>query len=93
VRAALRQLFLASTGRTLRRRETTSLEVLIPSADLDEQRLERAVGRFMAHHLGPAATTDAEMFAALWRLVPEHGLSVPPDVAAVFRCLATWREP
>jgi len=89
VRSALRQLFLALDRQDPAAARDALLEVLIPTADLDEQRLERALGRLMAHHLGPAATTDAEMFTALWRLVPEHGLSVPPDVAAVFRCLAT----
>lgn len=43
----------------------------------------------MAHHLGPSASSDVELFADLFRLVPEHGLTVPPDVAAVFRCLVT----
>ncbi len=43
----------------------------------------------MAHHLSPSAATDAELFAELFRLVPEHGLSVPPEVAAAFRCPAT----
>jgi ubiquinone biosynthesis protein len=89
VRAALRQLFVALDRQDPAAARDALVGVLIPRADLDEQRLERALGRFMAHHLGPSATTDAEMFTDLWRLVPEHGLSVPPEVAAVFRCLGT----
>jgi ubiquinone biosynthesis protein len=42
--------------------------------EVDQERLERALGQFMARYLGPVA---------------DYGLSVPPEVAAVFRALAT----
>lgn len=88
-RSALRQLFFAlDRGDPAAARDALT-QILVPAADVDEQRLERALGRFMAHHLGPSATADAEVFAALLRLVPDHALAVPPEVAAVFRCLAT----
>ncbi len=43
----------------------------------------------MVQHLGPAASPDTEMFTDLFRMVSDHGLSVPPEVAAVFRSMAT----
>lgn len=89
VRSALRALFVAFEREDPASARDALVEILVPAADVDEQRLERALGRFMAHHLGPSAINDSELFADLFRLVPEHGLSVPPDVAAVFRCLAT----
>jgi ubiquinone biosynthesis protein len=89
MRSALRQLFVALDREDPAAARDALIEILVPSADVDVQPLERALGRFMAHHLGPSTGSDAELFADLFRLVPEHGLSVPPEVAAVFRCLAT----
>ncbi|MBW5420807.1 phosphotransferase [Streptomyces sp. BG9H] len=51
--------------------------------------LERALGRFMAQHLGVGGQPDTEMFTALFRLLTHFGLAVPPEVAAVFRAMAT----
>ncbi|MGX7824501.1 ABC1 kinase family protein [Actinokineospora sp. 24-640] len=65
------------------------LEVLVRPDDIDEARLERALGQFLARHFGTGTTPDLEMFTALFRLVAGYGLSVPPAVAAVFRALAT----
>ncbi|MFG2194559.1 ABC1 kinase family protein [Streptomyces sp. NPDC048639] len=73
------------------------LELLGPRPDgadhdgpaLDALVLERELGRFMARHLGPSSRPDAEMFTALFRLLARFGLAVPPEVAAVFRALAT----
>ena len=57
--------------------------------ELDEPRLERMLGRFLARHTGPGITPDVTMFTDLFRIVSEHGLAVPPEIAAVFRALAT----
>lgn len=65
------------------------LEVVDRPAELDELHLERALGQFMVRHLGPGIAPDARMFADLLRVVAEHGLAVPPEIAAVFRALAT----
>ncbi|MFF3765756.1 ABC1 kinase family protein [Streptomyces sp. NPDC001922] len=71
------------------------LELLGPRPDthdapaLDALVLERELGRFMARHLGPSSRPDAEMFTALFQLLTRFGLTVPPEVAAVFRALAT----
>ncbi|MGC9498914.1 AarF/UbiB family protein [Streptomyces sp. WG7] len=51
--------------------------------------LERELARFMARHLGVDAQPDTEMFTALFRMLAQFGLAVPPEVAAVFRALAT----
>jgi ubiquinone biosynthesis protein len=49
--------------------------------------LERALGQFMARHLSPGASLGARMFSDLFRIVTDHGLSVPAEVAATFRAL------
>ncbi|MFF7977410.1 AarF/UbiB family protein [Streptomyces sp. NPDC007905] len=51
--------------------------------------LERELGRFMARHLGAGAPPDSEAYTALFRMLSRFGLAVPPEVAAVFRALAT----
>ena len=65
------------------------LEIVVRPDDLDEQRLQRALGQFMARHLNPGAALGVEMFTDLFRLVASYDLMVPPEVAAVFRALAT----
>lgn len=57
--------------------------------DVHEEGLERAVGRFMALHLGPGLPVDVNLFGDLVLLVTRHGVAIPPEVAAVFRALAT----
>ncbi len=65
------------------------LEIVYRPDVIDEQSLERAVGQFMAQHLGPGAALGPAMFNELFRIVTSHRLGVPPEVAAVFRALAT----
>jgi ubiquinone biosynthesis protein len=65
------------------------LEVVTRPEEIDEQRLERALGQFMARHLSAGLSPGIEMFTDLFRLVSAYGLAVPPEVAAVFRALAT----
>ncbi|OKK04814.1 ABC transporter [Streptomyces sp. CB03234] len=55
----------------------------------DPLQLERELGRFMARHLGAGAQPDSETFTALFRMLARFGLAVPPEIAAVFRALAT----
>jgi ubiquinone biosynthesis protein len=43
----------------------------------------------MARHLGAGAALGPAMFNDLFRIITVHGLGVPPEVAAVFRALAT----
>lgn len=65
------------------------LEVVSRPDEIDERELERELGRFMARHLLAGTPPDVQMFGRLFRIVTSHGLSLPPEVAAVFRALAT----
>lgn len=65
------------------------LEVVSRPEEIDESRLERALGQFMARHLHRGARPDVEMFTDLFRIVSSYGLAVPSEIAAVFRALAT----
>lgn len=65
------------------------LEIVYRPDVVDEQALERSVGQFMARHLGPGAALGPAMFNELFRIITSHDLGVPPEVAAVFRALAT----
>jgi ubiquinone biosynthesis protein len=65
------------------------LEIVDRPEDVDHQQLERAVGQFMARHLGPGSRVSVAMFTELFRIVAAHNLGVPPEVAAVFRALGT----
>jgi ubiquinone biosynthesis protein len=65
------------------------LDVVDRPAELDEARLERALGRFLARYFAAGVTPDMRMFTDLFRIVTDFGLSVPAEIAAVFRALAT----
>lgn len=63
---------------------------LVPRPDtVDEQRLERDLGRFLARHVGSAASSTTRMFGDLFRIVADHGLFIPAELAAVLRALGT----
>ncbi len=89
LRAALQQFLLAIDRGDPAGLYDALLEVMVRPDDLDEQRLQRALGQFMARHLSPGAAPDVELFTDLFRLVASYDLMVPPEVAAVFRALAT----
>lgn len=65
------------------------LEIVYRPEVIDEQSLERSVGQFMARHLGAGAAIGPAMFNDLFKIITSHELGVPPEVAAVFRALAT----
>ncbi|WP_157245204.1 ABC1 kinase family protein [Nonomuraea typhae] len=88
VRAALQRFLLALNRQDPLGVTDALLEVVPRPEDIDEAALERALGQFMARHLGPGMDSVA-MFTDLFRIVSEYGLSIPPEVAAVFRALAT----
>ncbi|MEV0980913.1 AarF/UbiB family protein [Streptomyces sp. NPDC049915] len=89
LRAAMIGLFLAvDRGEPAALRDAL-LEVTDRPEDVDEQRLLRALGRFSGRHLGRGSTPDVQMFTDLFRLVADFRLAVPPEIAAVFRALAT----
>ncbi|WP_370017983.1 TIGR03557 family F420-dependent LLM class oxidoreductase [Planotetraspora sp. GP83] len=89
VRASLQRLLAALDQADPLGASDALLEIVPRPDEIDERELERAIGRFMARHLVAGATPDVQMFGDLFRVVFAHGLSVPPEVAAVFRALAT----
>jgi ubiquinone biosynthesis protein len=89
VRAALQRLLLAMDRGDPLAASDALLELMLRPDEVDQQRLERALGQFMARYLTPGAAPGVRMFSDLFRIVAEYGLSVPPEVAAVFRALAT----
>ncbi len=56
---------------------------------LNERRLERALGQFMTYYLAPGTEPDVRMFSEFFTIIARFGLAVPPEVAAVFRSIAT----
>jgi ubiquinone biosynthesis protein len=89
LRSALQQFLLAIDRGDPAGLYDALLEIVVRPDDLDQQRLQHALGQFMARHLGPGATLDVELFTDLFRLLASYQLMVPPEVAAVFRALAT----
>lgn len=89
LRRNLQQLLLAINGGDAVAVTDALLLVVGAPDELDGQRLERSLGAFAAQHLGPGRPADVRMFTDLFRIVTAHGLSVPPQVAAVFRAMAT----
>lgn len=69
---------------------TDALLELAPASDqVDEERLGREVGRVIARYSAGAGAHGAQMFAALFGIVSRYGLEIPPEIAAVFRSMAT----
>lgn len=89
LRAALQRLLLAMNRGDALAVSDALLEVVTRPDEIDEARLERALGQFMARYLAPGTTPSVHMFTDLFRIITAYGLSVPPEVAAVFRALAT----
>jgi ubiquinone biosynthesis protein len=89
VRAALQRLLLAMDRGDPLAASDALLEVVPRPDEIDQQGLERALGQFMARHLSRGMNPGVQMFTDLFRIVSAYGLSVPPEVAAVFRALAT----
>ncbi|WP_033435846.1 ABC1 kinase family protein [Saccharothrix syringae] len=89
LRAALGKLLLAVDRGDPAGMRDALLELVSRPDGIDEQRLERALGRFTARHLGAGARPGAEMFGDLFGLVHRYGLGIPPEIAAVFRALGT----
>ncbi|MCP3804738.1 AarF/UbiB family protein [Allokutzneria sp. A3M-2-11 16] len=89
LRAALQRLLLAMDRGDPLAAGDALLEIAPRPDEIDEQRLERALGQFMARHLGGGSVRSVRMFTDLFRIITDHRLSIPPEVAAVFRALAT----
>ncbi|MHC0431230.1 ABC1 kinase family protein [Streptomyces sp. O3] len=89
LRSAMAELFLAVDSGDPAALRDALLEVTDRPEDVDEQRLQRALGQFSGRHLGRGSTPDVRMFTDLFRLVADFRLAIPPEIAAVFRALAT----
>ncbi|QUQ66346.1 ABC1 kinase family protein [Kutzneria sp. CA-103260] len=89
LREALQRLLLAMDKADTLGVTDALLEVVRRPDEIDQVGLERAVGQFVARHLGAGSAAGVRMFTDLFRIVADFGLSVPPEVAAVFRALAT----
>ena len=89
LRGALQRLLLALDRGDPAGLTDAMLDVVARPDEIDEERLERSLGQFMARHLGPGAAPDARMFADLFRIVTAYGLAIPPEIAGVFRALGT----
>lgn len=89
LRAALQRLLLAVDRGDPAALHDALLEIVQRPEELDDPALERALGQFMARHVGSGITPDARMFTGLFRILAEHELLVPPEIAGAFRALAT----
>jgi len=89
LRGALQRLLLALDRADPVMLNDALLDVVVRPEQLDEPRLERALGRFLARYFAAGSTPDVAMFTELFRIVADYGLAVPPEIAAVFRALAT----
>ncbi|MEW2579235.1 ABC1 kinase family protein [Streptomyces syringium] len=89
IRAALRRFLMAVHHADSAALRDALLDLVARPEEIDEQELERSLGRFMARHFSPGSAPDVKVFVDLFQLVSLHGLGIPPEVAAVFRALAT----
>jgi ubiquinone biosynthesis protein len=65
------------------------LDIVSRPDDVDELRLERSLGQFMARHLAGGTAATAEMFTDLFRVAAGFELAIPPEIATVLRALGT----
>ena len=89
LQGALQSLLLAIDQRDPAAFRDALLEIIDDSPDIDVRSLERSLGRLMARNLSPGLIPDAEAFAGIFRIVSVYGVTVPPEIAMVFRTLAT----
>jgi ubiquinone biosynthesis protein len=87
-RSGLRQTVLA-----LARRNpallTDGLLALSPCEDIDSGALERALAQFISLRLGPGVEAGVEILHELLLVTLDFGLTFDPELAGVFRTLAT----
>jgi ubiquinone biosynthesis protein len=89
LRASLRDLLMAIDRNDPQALSDALLDLVERPDEIDEERFTRALGRFTARHLASSGPPGREMFTDLFLLVAQYGLTVPPEVAAAFRALAT----
>ena len=89
LRGALQRLLLALDRGDPVMLTDALLDVVDRPGQLDEPRLARALGRFLARYFAAGTTPDVRMFTDLFRIIADYGLAIPAEIAAVFRALAT----
>jgi len=89
LRSGLQNLLLAIGNGDHAALRDALLDLVSYPDELDEQRLERALGQFMAVHLGGGTAPSTEMFTDLFRLGSRFELTIPAEVGTVLRALAT----
>lgn len=65
------------------------LEIVDRPEQIDEHRLERALGSLVSQHMSDGQSMEIQMFTDLFRIVADFRLAIPPSVASVFRALGT----
>ncbi|MEJ7832503.1 MAG: AarF/UbiB family protein [Nocardioides sp.] len=83
-RASLGSLLMAVDRQDSIAATDALIDLLDRPEDLDDRRLEREVGQLVMRVSDGGSAT---MFIALFRIVLDHGFSVPPPIAAAFRTL------
>ncbi|MEI2731834.1 MAG: AarF/ABC1/UbiB kinase family protein [Dermatophilaceae bacterium] len=59
-------------------------------ADLDDHQLEQDLGEILTRAQGDGASTNSQrLFRSLLAVVVDHGLTIPNQLAAAFRCFST----
>ncbi|MFC9252577.1 ABC1 kinase family protein [Amycolatopsis thailandensis] len=89
LRAGLQNLILALDRGDPAALRDGLLEIVDRPDEIEERRLERALGALVAKHFNHGQAPDLDMFTDLFRVIADFRLSVPPPIAAVFRALAT----
>ena len=89
LRSGLQNLLLAIGNGDPAALRDALLDLVSYPDELDEQRLERALGQFMAVHLGGGTAPSTEMFTDLFRLGSRFELAIPAEIGTVLRAMAT----
>lgn len=88
-REAMVRLFTAIGTGSSQSATDALLDLVDRPEDVDERALEQDVGEIILRFGGGGPGAGAAAFSALFRLVSEYGLGIPPAVAATFRAIAT----
>ncbi|WP_226350821.1 AarF/ABC1/UbiB kinase family protein [Pseudonocardia sp. ICBG601] len=89
LRASLVRLLVAVDGGDASDVRDVLLEIADAPDALDERRLDRDLGRFLARFTASGGGTDPAVFVDLVRILADHGVTAPPELAAVFRAIGT----
>jgi ubiquinone biosynthesis protein len=88
-RASLQRMLIGLDRRDAMMLTEALLDIAQKRAEVDADRLERALAQLMVQRLGPGMSPGPALFAELFALFFEYGLAFPPVVGGVFRALVT----